>query len=49
MSRNDFDIITHKVRNEDGYERSRELEKQLQDFINNVILDTNEYLALPSL
>jgi len=49
MSRNDFDIITHKVRNEKGYERSRQLEKQLQDFINNVISDTNEYLALPSL
>ena len=49
MSRNDFDIITHKVRNENGYERSRQLEKQLQDFINNVISDTNEYLAFPSL
>jgi len=49
MSRNDFDIISHKVRNENGYERSRQLEKQLQDFINTIVSDTNEYLAIPSL
>jgi len=49
MSRNNFDIISYKVKNEKGYERSRELENQLQNFINTTVTLFNEQQSiLPS-
>lgn len=41
MGRNDFSIITHKVRGEKGFEISRALEKELEVFIENELVISN--------
>jgi hypothetical protein len=37
MSRNDFSIISHKIRGEKGHQEALELEKELDEFIENEI------------
>ena len=41
MSRNDFSIITHKIRGEKGFEIGRALEKELEVFIENELVISN--------
>jgi hypothetical protein len=41
MHRNDFSIITHKIRGEKGFEKGRELEDELETFIQNELFISN--------
>ena len=41
MHRNDFSIITYKIRGEKGFEIGRALEKELEVFIENELVISN--------
>ena len=41
MGRNDFSIISHKIRGEKGYNEGRELEDELEVFIKNELVISN--------
>ena len=44
LQRRDFYVLSHKVRNEKGYEKSIELEKELEEFIKNEIEISNNII-----
>lgn len=41
MGRNDFSIISHKIRGEKGFNEGRELEDELEVFIKNELVISN--------
>ena len=41
LSRREFSVTSHKIRGEKGYNKSRELEKELETFIQNELIITN--------
>ena len=44
LHRRNFDVITYKVRGEQGYNEGRELEQELETFIKEKLNESNEII-----